>query len=114
MALPSFCRDEVAVMRAPLVDARGTEERDWAHAAEHVVSGCSVQFAGTSGERGEARVSAVSDTATLYAPPGADVLRGDRISCPLGVFDVEGTPMPHESPTGAVSHIAVQLSRWKG
>lgn len=111
--LPSFCRETVEVWRAPLAESRGTEERDWKRAASHSVAGCSVQFASTSTDRGEPR-DAVSSSATLYAPPGADVATGDRVSCALGEFWVEGQPMPRVSPTGAVSHVECSLSRWMG
>ena len=113
MALPSFCTETVAVARAPLADARGTAERDWSRAESHYVTGCSVQFGSTSTARGEPR-DAVSSAATLYAPPGADVRAGDRIRSSMGAFSVEGEPMPRVSPTGAVSHVECQLSRWEG
>ena len=41
MALPSFCRETVTVLRAPLVDQRGTKVRDWSQATEHFVTGSS-------------------------------------------------------------------------
>lgn len=111
--LPSFCTETVSVVRAPLVSVRGTEERDWSASEAHEVAGCSVQFDSTATDRSDARAS-VSDAATLYAPPGADVAEGDRIRCDLGTFEVNGTPMPRRSPTGAVSHVECQLTRWKG
>lgn len=113
MALPSFCRETVTVIRAPFSGVRGTSERDWSAAASHEVARCCVQPSSTSTDRGEPRES-VSDAATLYTPPGSDVAAGDRVTCSLGTFSVEGSPMPRESPTGAVSHVEVQLSRWRG
>lgn len=114
MALPSFCADAVTVRRAPLAESRGTEARDWPRAQSHEVAGCSVQFGSTSQDRGDARGLAASGSATLYAPPGSDIQAGDRVSCWLGEFEVDGEPMPRKSPTGAVSHTAAQLSRWRG
>lgn len=113
MALPSFCREAVTVLRAPLVDQRGTKVRDWSQAKSHYVNGCSVQFASTMSNRSEPR-EAVSDTATLFAPPGADVKAGDRLSTSMGEFVVEGHPMPRVSPTGAVSHVECSLAWWEG
>lgn len=113
MTLPSFCRETVTVLRAPLVDQRGTKVRDWTKAVEHFVTGCSVQFGSTSTDRGEPR-DAVSSSAVLYAPPGADIKAGDRVSCAYGEFSVEGEPMPRVSPTGAVSHVECSLARWEG
>ena len=111
--LPSFCRETVDVLPAPLASARGTEERDWSLSEAHEVAGCSVQFDSTATDRSDARAS-ISDTATLYAPPGADVAEGDRIACGFGTFEVDGTPMPRRSPTGAASHVECRLARWKG
>lgn len=113
MALPSFCRETVTVLRAPLVDQRGTKVRDWANAVEHYATGCCVQFASTSTDRGEPR-EAVSDAATLFAPSGADIMAGDRIATSMGEFAVEGHPMPRVSPTGAVSHVECSLAWWEG
>lgn len=112
--LPSFCHETIVVSRAPIVHLRGSAERDWGAVEKHYVTGCSVQFSGTSSSRSEARAGAVSSDAVLFAPPCADVAEGDRIECPAGRFSVEGEPMPRTSPTGAVSHIECQLSRWKG
>lgn len=113
MALPSFCRETVEVLRALPVASRGAQERDWLQATSHDVAGCSVQFGSTSTDRGEPR-EAVSSSAVLYAPPGADVKAGDRVSCAYGEFSVEGEPMPRVSPTGAVSHVECSLARWEG
>lgn len=111
--LPSFCRETVTVLRAPLSEARGTRERDWSRAASHYVTGCSVQFGSTATARGEPR-DAVSSAAALYAPPGADLRAGDRIETSMGPFSIEGEPMPRVSPTGAVSHVECSLARWEG
>lgn len=113
MALASFCSETVSVIRAPLIDVRGTRERDWSRAAAHGVAGCSVQPSSTSTDRGDAR-EASSESVTVYAPPGADIEEGDRIVCRLGEFAVDGIPQRWESPTGAVSHTVVQASRWRG
>lgn len=113
MALPSFCTEAVTVLRAPLVAQRGASVRDWASAEGHEVAGCSVQPTSTATDRTDPRDS-VSLGATLYAPPGSDIEAGDRVSCSLGSFAVEGRPMPRTSPTGAVSHVEVALSLWEG
>lgn len=113
MALPSFCTEEVEVLRAPLESSRGTSERDWSKAKAHTVAGCCAQPSSTASDRGEPR-EASSISAALYAPPGSDVEAGDRVRCSLGWFEVEGEPMPRVSPTGAVSHLRVEMSRWRG
>ena len=111
--LPSFCREVVTVSRAPLAAMRGTYERDWSRASSHEVAGCSVQPSQTSGDSSEPRPG-VSLSATLYAPPGADLRAHDRVTCSLGRFRVVGMPMAVASPTGALSHVRAQLSREEG
>lgn len=113
VVLPAFCRETVTVLRAPLRVARGTSERDWAAAASHGVAGCSVQPDATSQATSEPRPG-VSLTATLYAPPGADLAAHDRIMCSLGEFRVVGAPMAVASPTGALSHVRVTLEAREG
>ena len=113
MALPSFASETVTVLRAPLVDSRGTKERDWANAESHEVAGCNVQPSSTSTGRTDPRES-VSFDAVLYAPEGADIKPADRVSCSLGTFSVDGEPQDWESPTGALSHLEANLSKWEG
>ena len=113
MALPSFASETVTVIRAPLVDSRGTKERDWANAEAHEVAGCNVQPSSTSTDRTDPREASSYD-AVLYAPIGADIKAQDRISCSLGAFSLDGEPLAWESPTGAVSHVECRLSRWEG
>ena len=111
--LPSFCRDEVEVMRAPMRDERGTPCADWGAATVRRVGGCAVQPSTTSSGRGEAR-EAVSCDAVLYAPPGSDIAAHDRVRWHGITYEVEGAPMERESPTGAVSHVEARLKRWEG
>ena len=113
VVLPSFCREAVTVTRAPLAPVRGTSERDWSRAESHVVAGCSVQPAQTSQAASEPRPG-VSLTATLFAPPGANVAAHDRVACSLGRFRVVDAPMAVTSPTGALSHVRAELSREEG
>ena len=112
--LPSWFNESVTVERAPWDQVRGTTERDWASATTATVGGCHVQPSTTSQDLGELRAQAVETKATLYAPPGADVQTGDRITCAMGTFVVYGDPEPWRSPTGAVSHVQVRLAEWRG
>lgn len=111
--LPSFCNESVVIVRAPIVDMRGTQCPDWAHATEHAVRGCHVAPSSTSSQRGEAREPLASD-AVLYAPEGADIDPRDRVRWRGGLYEVDGRPMPRTSPTGRVSHTVVPLKRWEG
>lgn len=111
--LPSWCQDVVTVLRAPLVDSRGTKVRDWAHATSATVTGCSLQPASTSTDFGEVRQAADAD-ATLYLPPDADVLQDDRIVFGGVTYAVDGIPYEWRSPTGRVTHRQARLKRWSG
>ena len=111
--LPSWCNDSVDVWRAPTVAVRGTEERDWANAVKHTITGCSVQPSTTSTGWNDPR-EALASSWTLYAPPGADVRAGDRVDFDGASFRVDGRPMAWRSPTGAVSHVVAYLAEWEG
>lgn len=111
--LPSWCTDSVTVYRAPLVTANGRTERDWSHAQTHNLTGCSVQQTSTATDFGA--VDATHGiSATLYAPPGADVQADDRIAHGSRTYVVNGAPATVTSPTGAVSHVMALLSAWGG
>lgn len=111
--LPSFCRDVVTVIRAPLVDRRGTQVRDWANATSIEIGGCSVQPSQSTRDF-DGRTLSVSEEWALYAPPGADIRAGDRVSWRGVDYEINGAPMPWESPTGRISHIWARLSEWSG
>ena len=111
--LPSWCQDQVTVLRAPLVDSRGTKVRDWAQATSATVTGCSLQPASTSTDFGEVRQAADFD-ATLYLPPDADVLQDDRIVFGGVTYAVDGMPSEWRSPTGRVTHRQARLKTWSG
>lgn len=113
VVLPGFCRETVTVSRAPLRAARGTSERDWSAATTHEVAGCSVQPDVTSQATSEPRPG-ISLSATLYAPPGADLAAHDRVTCSLGELRVVGAPVAVTSPTGALSHVRATLEAREG
>lgn len=111
--LPSWCRHSVIVSRAPLVTRNRREERDWANAQCHTITGCSVQPSGTSTDFGGVDAVATAD-AILYAPYGADIAEGDRIQYGGATFVIDGIPYPWDSPTGRVSHLQARLRKWAG
>lgn len=111
--LPSFCRETVTVSRAPLAPVRGSRERDWSKKEDHYLTGCSVQPVSSAEATGEAR-EGTSVAAALYAPPGADVAVGDRVTSAGQTFEVVGSPLSISSPTGAVSHVRCDLARYVG
>lgn len=111
--LPSFCRDTVTVKRAALVDSRGTKQLDWSDPTTKTIAGCSVQ-PNTSTRDFDGRLIQITEDWTLYAPPGSDIQSGDRIEWNGLTFEINGAPMPWQSPTGRVSHIWARLSEWSG
>lgn len=110
--LPSWCNDSITVTRPAATSSRGTTVPDWAHATTRTVSGCSVQTGQTSMSLDGRTQTELAGT--VYAPPGADIQAGDRITCAAGTFLVDGDPMPWSSPTGRVSHVQARLARWTG
>lgn len=111
--LLSFCNDTVMVIRAPLVDRRGTQVRDWDSAEQIEIGGCSVQPSQSTRDF-DGRTLSVSEDWTLYAPPGADIRAGDRIAWRGVTYELNGSPMLWESPTGRISHIWARLTEWSG
>lgn len=109
--LPSFCRSTATVLRPGTRTVRGAAVADWAAATSHEVPGCLVEQTSTSSDR-DGR-TAVAVDAVLYAPAGADVRAGDRVSLD-GEWSVEGEPASVKSPTGAVDHTEAVLKRWRG
>ena len=112
--LPSFARETVTITRPGTKTERGVAIPDWEHATCSKVAGCSVQPAGSSRNFTSARVLAIEDGYTLFAPPGADIRPGDRVTCEAGTFETDGAPEIWRSPTGLVSHIQFALARWEG
>lgn len=112
--LPSFAKKTALIERAPYKDERGTSVRDWASESivQATVSGCS--FQPSSSETVWADVSqAVTIQARLYVPPNTDVQPDDRVTVDGKRYAIQGAPETWESPTGAVSHIVLNLVDWR-
>ena len=110
--LPTFATQEVTRLRPGVTTSRGSEIFDWSNPSRLVISGCSVQPGSTSADR-DAREEA-SETWTLYAPPGADVKKGDRVVTSAGTFEVNGIPYNWLSASGQLDHMVCPLIRWEG
>lgn len=112
MALPSFCRDEVTILRPSEKYSRGVKIRDWDNTSTHVISGCSVQPQDTSTSYDSRE--GVTVRAKLYLPPNADIQVGDHVEWDGHVFAIDGEPLPINSPTGRLLHLKAQLIDWEG
>lgn len=110
--LPSFCKSQIMVSRAPYIEERGSRIRDWNNASTFVIAGCSVQPADTSGDNKDREQTEIS--ATLYAGPYADIEQGDRIIYNGVIYDIIGEPYLWESPTGKLNYIGAKLKEWNG
>ncbi len=110
--LPSFCNTTITRYRAPLVNSRGTQVRDWEHATYIQITGCSIQRTSETGDLNDRENS--QDIYTLYAPYGSDIQQADRVTDGTRTYTVTETPFDWESPTGAVSHLVATLEVWRG
>lgn len=100
--MPSFCQDSVKILRAPLVDERGTKVRNWTNATEHTIYPCSVQPASTSAYLADRENLHIK--MTLYAESNADIKKFDRVVFNDETFEIDGAPYIWKSPSGATSH----------
>lgn len=109
----SFMDQTVEVLRAPLVESRGSLVPDWDAAERHEVGSCLVTDAGTSQDR-DGRSGHAEGRKVLRAPYGADVRAGDRVVCGGETYEVDGEVHRTESPTGRASSLKCELAAWKG
>lgn len=111
--LPSFARDVVTVYRAPLIESRGTQIRDWNNATSHTVAGCSFQPTSTATTWADERHTH-DIRASLWLPPGADIEAEDKVEYEGHTYAIDGAPLPWKSPTGLVDHVVANLIDWRG
>lgn len=111
--LPSFCTDEITVLRPVMADKRGTVTLDWENATTLTIGGCSIQPSMSTRDF-DGRTIQVTEEWTLYAPFDSDLRAGDRIEWQSLTFEINGAPMPWKSPTGHVSHVWARLAEWRG
>lgn len=117
--LPSFCRKTVTVIHPSTRVERGTTIPDWSSVTKRKVRGCSMQPSSTDSTqvRNMRLVPSVNSTETaytLYMPPNAPVQSGDRIDVDGKTWSVDGEPLVWESASGALSHMVVELKRYRG
>lgn len=87
---------------------------DWDNAAELDIEGCAFS-PGNSLEPLEVGRSAVLTRPQVYAPPGADVLSGDRLVVRGDTYEVVGRPQDWRSPfTGWQPGLVIELELVEG
>lgn len=110
--LPSFCIQSVIRLRPKKRTARGSEILDWSDPDALTIRGCSVQPAATTMTE-DGRELGVSDGLTIYMPPNADVIAGDRIRFNGADYEIQGEPRIWPS-AGNLAHKQVNVMRWYG
>lgn len=110
--LPSFCQQQLTIVRPKTITERGSEIPDWEHTTRTTVNGCSVQPATTSLTM-DGRVLGISEGMTAYLPEGTDVQAGDHIEYDGQTYEINGEP---KKWVGAFtrSNIQLNLIRWEG
>lgn len=115
--LHRWCTDTLTVVRPQERVERGSVIRDWEHATRHAVNGCSVQPAQSTRDFSD-REAQSTVVYHVFAPPTADIRKGDRVMCDVGgevvTFEINGVPYRRKSPTGRVSSLQVDLIAWEG
>lgn len=110
--LPRWARKTVTVTRAGSKTSRGATVPDWSSATTHEVSGCVLDAPSSSADYGETEAP-ITQRKTLYAPPGADISKGDRVTVDETTYQVDGVPMGYESPFHTRDYLQIQLIDWE-
>jgi len=110
--LPSFADLPATIIHpATVLDARQNEVYDYDHPVRTVPLVGWRNPAGTAKTQGGEDVS--EDRWLLFLPEGADVTESCAVDVAGGRWLVEGTPQAWSSPTGALSHVQVTLTRYQ-
>lgn len=110
--LPSFAMQTVTILTAATVADHGAQVADWSTPTETVESGWLLQPL-TSTEVMENR-NAVQAQWRGHGPADSSVTATSRVRFNGQDFEVVGEPLRWPSPTGALAHTEVLLSRWEG
>ena len=110
--LPSFCNQTVTRIRPAAKESRGSIIPDWSQATEKDIGGCSMQPASTSLSQ-DGRVLGLLDEYTLFLPPDADVMAGDRIRYNGQIYQIDGDVRIQPAPL-RLDHIEIRLRRHSG
>ena len=112
--LPTFCRDTVTRIRPSTTTSRGSTIFDWdsEKVSTKDISGCSMQPASTSLSE-DGRVLGITDTYTLFAPPNADIIAGDRILFGSKTYTIDGDVRLQPSAMN-LEHLEITLRFYHG
>lgn len=110
--LPRWARLTVTVTRPGVRESRGSKVPDWSSATKHEVTGCMLDAPSSSADYASA-AQPITGRRTLYAPPWADIKRGDRITADGATWAVDGAPALYRSPFGTRDYLDVQLIDWE-
>lgn len=110
--LPRWARLSATVTRPGSKTSRGATVPDWSSATTHTVSGCMLDAPSSSADYNQPEAP-VTQRRTLYAPPGADIAKGDRVTIDGATFQVDGVPLSFRSPFGTRDYVQVQLIDWE-
>lgn len=111
MPMPRWALVAVTIERPGARESRGTTVPDWSKKTEREVNGCWVGNASTSSDSSD-EGRAANMRLTLYAPPGTDVRRGDRVTYGGRRYAIDGEPIEYPSPFGGTDHIECALVDW--
>lgn len=110
--LPRWARLSATVTRHGSKTSRGATVQDWSNVTTHEVAGCFLDAPSSSADYGEPEAP-ITQRKTLYAPPSADIKKGDRVAVGGATYQVDGVPMAYESPFHTVDYLQVQLIEWE-
>lgn len=112
--LPSFCNDTITRIRPGTKEERGSTIFDWSPSVVNTkdISGCSMQPATTSLSQ-DGRVLGLLDEYTLFAPPDADIVAGDRILFNANTYEINGDVRVQPCAM-QLDHIEIRLRRYSG
>lgn len=105
-------RLRAAIVTDPYSDEESAE--DWASPTSLDIEGCAFNPGQSSEPLQQAR-NAVITRPEVYAPPGADILSGDRLVVRGDTYEVQGRPQDWRSPfTGWEPGLVVPLELVEG
>lgn len=105
MALSTFARTSITRLRPTIItDRYGKKVESWDSPTEATIEGCVFEPVDSD----ESFSGAGPDLAIrwrLAAPEGTSLSANDRIRVAGTIYDIDGPPRPHGSPTGRLAYL---------